>query len=277
MKKLLLLASLLLVLQSCKKSPYNLNLQVLKACELFQKVKEEKGYKISRENYFKDYRGEDVNPKTKQAFTINNEDLEQLKNNIDKHIIGANLYNISNGQISEERRGDLKLTKTERDNFYKLLLETCADFQEIETEIAKKLDIYGLQYRTRRNDDYDPPRLISFIEKSEANRFMFNKWVDQMQWIDEDLSDYSSLIKFIGQTPNEKSTPTPKPKINSNFQRNCTEVGRRKVEGTGDNSVTGYFPSGKNKITYTFLNKKYNKQSSFTFTFDNNCKIILVE
>ena len=96
-----------------------------------------------------------------------------------------------------------------------------------------------------------------------------------MQWIDEDLSDYSSLIKFIGQTPNEKSKP--KPKINSNFQRNCTEVGRRKVEGTGDNIVTNIFSSGKNKITYTFINKKYNKQLSSTYTFDNNCKIILVE
>ena len=42
MKKLLLLASLLIVIQSCKKKTYNLNLQVLKACELFQKVKEEK-------------------------------------------------------------------------------------------------------------------------------------------------------------------------------------------------------------------------------------------
>lgn len=276
MKKLLLLASLLLVLQSCKKKTYNVNLQVLKACELFQKVKEDKGYKISRENYFKDYRGEDVNPKTKQAFTINNEDLEQLKKNIDKLIIGANLYNISNGQINEERRGDLNLTKTERDNFYKLLLETCEDFQEIETEIAKKLDIYGLQYRTRRNDDYDPPRLIT-VTRRQANRVVkLEEYLQEMKEIDYEFSNYgSSLIKFIGQTPNEKSKA--KPKINSNFQRNCTEVGRRKVEGTGDNIVTNIFSSGKNKITYTFLNKKYNKQSSFTFTFDNNCKIILVE
>lgn len=277
MKKLFLLVSLLISIHSCKKKTYNLNLQVLKACELFQKVKEEKGYKISRENYFKDYRGEDVNPKTKQAFTINNEDLEQLKNNIDKLIIGANLYNISNDQISEERRGDLKLTKTERDNFYKLLLETCEDFQEIETEIAKKLDIYGLQYRTRRNDDYDPPSLIT-VTTRQTNRDVYGDYLREMKEIDYEFSNYgSSLIKFIGQTPNEKTKPKPKPKINSNFQRNCTEVGRRKVEGTGDNVVTNIFSSGKNKITYTYLNKKYNKQLSFTFTFDNNCKIILVE
>jgi len=278
MKKLFLLVSLLISIHSCKKKTYNLNLQVLKACELFQKVKEEKGYKISRENYFKDYRGEDVNPKTKQAFTINNEDLEQLKNNIDKLIIGANLYNISNDQISEERRGDLKLTKTERDNFYKLLLETCEDFQEIETEIAKKLDIYGLQYRTRRNDDYDPPRLITVTRRQKNRVVKLEEYLQEMKGIEYEFSNYgSSLIKFIGQTPNEKPKLKPKPKINSNFQRNCTEVGRRKVEGTGDNVVTNIFSSGKNKITYTFLNKKYNKQLSFTYTFDNNCKIILVE
>jgi len=278
MKKLFLLVSLLISIHSCKKKTYNLNLQVLKACELFQKVKEEKGYKISRENYFKDYRGEDVNPKTKQAFTINNEDLEQLKNNIDKLIIGANLYNISNDQISEERRGDLKLTKTERDNFYKLLLETCEDFQEIETEIAKKLDIYGLQYRTRRNDDYDPPRLITVTRRQKNRVVKLEEYLQEMKGIEYKFSNYgSSLIKFIGQTPNEKPKLKPKPKINSNFQRNCTEVGRRKVEGTGDNVVTNIFSSGKNKITYTFLNKKYNKQLSFTYTFDNNCKIILVE
>lgn len=221
MKKLLLLASLLIVIQSCKKKTYNLNLQVLKACELFQKVKEEKGYKISRENYFKDYRGEDVNPKTKQAFTINNEDLEQLKNNIDKLIIGANLYNISNDQISEERRGDLKLTKTERDNFYKLLLETCEDFQEIETEIAKKLDIYGLQYRTRRNDDYDPPRLITVTRRQKNRVVKLEEYLQEMKEIEYKFSNYgSSLIKFIGQTPNEKSKSKPKPKINSNFHKN---------------------------------------------------------
>ena len=280
MKKLLLLSALIISLQSCQKNTYDLNLQVLKACELFQEVKKEKGFKIDKKEYFKNYTGmKSINPKTRQAFTINNEDLDLLYEDIEELIIGANLYNISNGQISDERRGSFKLTKSERDKFYTLLLETCNDFQELETRIAKELEILGLEYRTRRNDNDYPPSLITIKKNYYEKRFAtLDGYIDDLKWIDKQLEEWSNLIKFVGQTPNKKPKPKAKTKVsNSDYQMNCQEIGRQRIELNNNLFVYNIIQTSRNRIIYSVRNLNTNRDETRVLKFDKNCNVVSIE
>lgn len=89
-----------------------------------------------------------------------------------------------------------------------------------------------------------------------------------MKEIDYEFSNYgSSLIKFIGQTPNEKSKakPKPKPKITSTSTNNDASLESKRVYRQGySDGQTGYgLPASSSASAYEFyMSRGYNFSSA---------------